>query len=166
MYNFKTERNSIQRNSQQNNSKLNIRFSSMSSRKFNFDCPKKLIIEEYSKDSEDNKYLYNLWNKSSSRQNTNRQMVKINFKGLKKLVMKKAGFLNILSFLDDYDLISLLKSNKSLIALINKAISDSYVTKIKDNLKKYKKIFEIIKCSLIHNFDFMINIVISRLIYL
>ena len=165
MYNFKTERNSIQRNSQQNNSKLNIRFSSMSTRKFNFDCPKKLIIEEYSKDSEDNKYLYNLWNKSSSRQNTNRQMVKINFKGLKKLVMKKAGFLNILSFLDDYDLISLLKSNKSLIALINKAISDSYVTKIKDNLKKYKKIFEIIKCSLIYTklknsfkIDFVLNI--------
>ena len=92
-------------------------------------------------------------------------MVKINFKGLKKLVMKKAGFLNILSFLDDYDLISLLKSNKSLIALINKAISDSYVTKIKDNLKKYKKIFEIIKCSLIYTklknsfkIDFVLNI--------
>ena len=44
-------------------------------------------------------------------------MVKINFKGLKKLVMKKAGFLNILSFLDNYYLISLLKSNKSLIAV-------------------------------------------------
>ena len=154
-YNFKTEKNSLQINGKQNNS-LNQRFSAMSSRKFNFDCPKKIITEEYSKE-----------NKSMNNQKISFSLiplVKINFKGLKK-ILKKDGLFNVLTFLNDTDLISLLKSNKSLILLINRTIADAFFSKIKENLIKYKNIFELLKCSLIYTqlkqsfkIDFVINI--------
>ena len=154
-YNFKTEKNSLQINGKQNNN-LNQRFSAMSSRKFNFDCPKKIITEEYSKE-----------NKSMNNQKISFSLiplVKINFKGLKK-ILKKDGLFNVLTFLNDTDLISLLKSNKSLILLINRTIADAFFSKIKENLIKYKNIFELLKCSLIYTqlkqsfkIDFVINI--------
>ena len=154
-YNFKTEKNNIQINTKQNNVSI-PRFSAMSSRKFNFDCPKRIISEEYSKD---NKSMCNQKIKFSLI-----PLVKINFKGLKKII-KRDGLFNILTFLNDNDLISLLKTNKSLISLINRAISDAYFTKIKRNLIKYKNIFELLKCSLIYTqlkqsfkIDFVINI--------
>ena len=156
-YNFKTEKNNIQPFTKLNNNNIiNARFSSMSSRKFNFDCPKKLILEEYSKENKsanDHKTSYSLI-----------PLVKIKFKGMKKII-KKDGLFNILTFLNDIDLISLLKSNKSLIFLINRAISNAFFPRIKQNLQRYKNIFELLKCSLIYTqlkqsfkIDFVINI--------
>ena len=165
-YNFKTERNINQRNSQQNINNNNSRFSSMSSRKYNFDYPKKIISEELSKDKEDNKSNDYLENKTKNNRDLNpfQPFVKMNIKNLKKII-KNNGLFNILTFLDDEDLISLLKSNKFLISLINRAISEAYFIKIKKNLLRYKNIFELLKCSLIYTkikdsfkIDFVINI--------
>ena len=165
-YNFKTERNSIQqRNSKPIINNSSSRFSSLSSRKYNFDCPKKIILEELSKDHEDNKNK-NFGNKNYNHNSTysNVPLVKINIKGLKKII-KKDGFFNILTFLDDTDLISLLKTNKSLIGLINKSIANAYFFRIKQHLRKFRSIFELLKCSLIYTelknsfkIDFVINI--------
>ena len=165
-YNFKTERNSIQqRNSKPIINNSSSRFSSLSSRKYNFDCPKKIILEELSKDHEDNKNK-NLGNKNYNHNSTysNVPLVKINIKGLIKII-KKDGFFNILTFLDDTDLISLLKTNKSLIGLINKSIANAYFFRIKQHLRKFRSIFELLKCSLIYTelknsfkIDFVINI--------
>ena len=165
-YNFKTERNNIQRNSQQNNNNINTRFSAMSSRKFNFDYPKKIIAEELSKDNEDIKSNGYIENKSKKNRELNpfKPLVKMNLKNFKKII-KNNGLFNILTFLDDDDLISLLKSNKQLISLINKSIADAYYLRIKKNLLKFKHIFELLKCSLIYTkikdsfkIDFVINI--------
>ena len=164
-YNFKKERNSTQRISQKNNN-INYRFSSMSSKRYNFNFPKNIISEELSKDREDIKpkseFRYKV--KNNKEINPFIPKVKINFKNLKK-ILKKDSFFNILTFLDDNDLMSLLQTNKSLISLINKSITDAYFLIIKKNLKKYKSIFELLKCSLIHTklkdsfkIDFVINI--------
>ena len=157
-YNFKTERNNIGRNSKQNNSNLNSRCSALSSRKYNFDCPKKIIKEELSKDSED------IPDKKIGDKNPFKPIIKINFKNLKKIA-KKDGFFNILTFLDENDLKALLKSNKSLISLINRAIAKIYFLKIKQNILKFKHIFELLKCSIIYSkikelfkIDFVLNI--------
>ena len=165
-YNFKTERNSIhKRNSKPTINNSNSRFSSLSSRKYNFDCPKKIILEELSKDHEDNKNK-NFGNKNNIHNTTYSKvpLVKINIKGIKKII-KKDGFFNILTFLDDTDLISLLKTNKSLIGLINKSIANAYFFRIKQHLRKFRSIFELLKCSLIYTelknsfkIDFVINI--------
>ena len=165
-YNFKTERNNIQRNSQQNNNNVNARFSSMSSRKFNFDYPKKIISEELSKDNEDAKSIDYLENKNKKNRDLNsfKPLVKMKIKNFKKII-KNNGFLNILTFLEDDDLISLLKSNKQIISLINRSIENAYFLRIKKNLLKFKHIFELLKCSLIFTklkdsfkIDFVINI--------
>jgi hypothetical protein len=165
-YNFKTERNNIQRNSQQNNNNVNARFSSMSSRKFNFDYPKKIISEELSKDNEDAKSIDYLENKNKKNRDLNsfKPLVKMKIKNFKKII-KNNGFLNILTFLEDDDLISLLKSNKQIILLINRSIENAYFLRIKKNLLKFKHIFELLKCSLIYTklkdsfkIDFVINI--------
>ena len=157
-YNFKTERNNIGRNSKQNNSNLNSRCSALSSRKYNFDCPKKIIKEELSKDSED------IPDKKIGDKNPFKPIIKINFKNLKKIA-KKDGFFNILTFLDENDLKALLKSNKSLISLINRSIAKIYFLKIKQNILKFKHIFELLKCSIIYSkikelfkIDFVLNI--------
>ena len=162
---FRTERNSGQRNSQQNINDLK-RFSSMSSRRYNFDCPKKIISEECSKDHDDVQPNNNFKHKSKNNKHLNLfiPLVEINFKNLKKIT-KTGGLFNVLTFLDDNDLISILQSNKSLIALINKSIASAYFLRIKKDLKQYKNIFELIKCSLIYTkikdsfkIDFVINI--------
>ena len=167
-YNFKTERNNIQKRNLKQNNNINSssRFSSLSSRKYNFDCPKKIISEELSKDHEDSKVNQNFGNKNNNHKSSYSfvPLVKINFKGLKKII-KNDEFFNILTFLDDTDLISLLKTNKSLIALINKSIANAYFFQIKQKLKKFRTVFELLKCSLIYTelknsfkIDFVINI--------
>ena len=90
---------------------------------------------------------------------------KLNLKNLKKI---KFRFFHILTLLDDKDLISLLKTNKSLNALINASITNAYFFKIRREMAKYKNIFELLKCSFLftelknssHSFkiDFIINI--------
>ena len=165
-YNFKIERNSVGRNSRQNSNNLNSRCSGLSSRKYNFDCPKRIIKEELSKDNEDfesNNYLGDLSEKNIEK-NPFKPLIKINFKNLKK-IMKKDALFNILTFLDDSDLNSLLKSNKFLISLINRAIAKIYFLRIKQSILKFKHIFELLKCSLVYSkikesfkIDFVLNI--------
>ena len=67
-----------------------------------------------------------------------------------KKILKKDGLFNVLTFLDCYDLMCLLKTNKSLIFLINKAISNAYYFRIKENLSQFISDFELLKCSLIY----------------
>ena len=80
----------------------------------------------------------------------------------------KFRFFHILTLLDDKDLISLLKTNKSLNSLINASKTKAYFFKIRREMAKYKNIFELLKCSFLftelknssHSFkiDFIINI--------
>jgi len=67
-----------------------------------------------------------------------------------KKILKKDGLFNVFTFLDCYDLMCLLKTNKSLIFLINKAISNAYYFRIKENLSQFISDFELLKCSLIY----------------
>ena len=89
------------------------------------------------------------------------------YKGLKKLLKRRRnyGFFRILCFLNNNEISNLLKTDVNLISLINKSIADTYFFTIKDILIKYKKIFELLKCSLIYTklenkfkINFQINI--------
>ena len=90
-------------------------------------------------------------------------IVKIKFSNLKKIINKN-GLFNVLTFLDYNDISNLLKSNKNMIFLVNRAISDAYLFKIKKNLEKYDNFIELLKCSLVYSIikdtikiDFTIN---------
>ena len=70
-----------------------------------------------------------------------------------------------MTFLDSYDIMNLLQTNKSLIFLINRAITNAYYHIIKNKLNKFKSDFELLKCSLIYSkikdllkIDFVIKI--------
>ena len=145
-------------------------------KKFNFDFPK-MRGNDYSKD-EDNKsksfISHKEDNKAENEKKTNMknyQDIHIKFKNIKK-ISKNAGFFHILKFLDCYDLMNILQTNKSLIFLVNKAISDAYLKKIKKNLDKYKTDFELLKCSLFYckvkdalKIDFVLNIRFINKVY-
>ena len=149
------------------NPKSNI--GSLSSlKKLNFDFPQ-IKESEYSKD-EDKKSnnIINNNEENNKKENNNKNKIDLNinikFTNLKK-ISKNKGLFNILTFLDCYDLMNLLQTNKSLIYLINKSISDAYYPIIKSHLSKYKSYFELIKCSLVYSkiketikIDFVINI--------
>ena len=139
-----------------------------SNKKYNFDFPK--IIEEkgYGKDeiinskNEEEKII--IKEKIKVIKEYISPLVNIKFYNLKK-ILKKDGFFNVLTFLDCYDLMNLLQTNKSFIFLINKAISNAYYHIIKKYLKKYQNDFELLKSSLIYSkvknalkIDFVINI--------
>ena len=153
-------------------------------KKYNFDFPTTSTIKEndYSRD-EDNKSKNSLNNKEENKSNINKENVKekiginvkqdiqIKFKSLKKII-KKNGLFNVLTFLDCYDLMNLLQTNKSLIFLINKSFSDAYYHKIKENLVNFNSNFELLKSSLIYSkvkdalkIDFVINIRFVNKIY-
>ena len=167
-------------NNNNNNDNINIiskkpTIGSISSlKKYNFDYPKKIKDNDYSKDEENksksfiSNFNINENNVSNEKpkiiNNNSNQIVHIKFNNIKK-IMYKNGFFNILTFLDCYDLMCLLKTNKSFIFLINKTISNAYYNKIKQNLNKFKNDFELLKCSLIYSkvkdalkIDFVINI--------
>ena len=134
-------------------------------KKYNFDFPK-IRKSEYSKD-EDNKSRSCMSISSSVERNKKVKIVEkvfVKYENLKKIV-NKGGLYNVLTFLDCYDLMCMLKTNKSLIFLINKAISHVYINAIKKSLDKYKHFFDLLKCSLIYTkikdaikIDFVINI--------
>ena len=80
-------------------------------------------------------------------------------------IMKNNSFFIILRFLDYYDLINLLQTSRQIRNMVNKTISDTYYFRIKENLKKYKNLFELLKCTLVYSnvkdtlkIDFVINI--------
>ena len=80
---------------------------------------------------------------------SNAPIVHLKLNNLKK-ILKKDSLFNVLTFLDCYDLMCLLKTNKSLIFLINKAISNAYYFRIKENLSHFISDFELLTCSLIY----------------
>ena len=88
-------------------------------------------------------------NENEIKKQNNIPNVLLKLTNLKK-ILKKNGLFNVLTFLDCYDLMCLLKSNKSLINLINKAISNAYYFRIKENLNKFNSDFEVLNCSLIY----------------
>ena len=140
-------------------------------KKYNFDFPK-LRDSAYSKKDdnkskspiriiEENKDNKEIKKKSRNIIDTN---VRVKFNNLKK-ILKNNGLFYVLRFLDCYDLMNILQTNKSLILLINKSISEAYYHTIKKSLDKYKDHFEILKYSLIYSkikeaikIDFVINI--------
>ena len=140
-------------------------------KKFNFDFPKIKSDSEYGKEEINNSrsFISNIENKndiiSKNEKNIkNNKPIIIKFKNLKK-ILKKDGLFNILTFLDCYDLMNILQTNKSFIFLLNKSISNAYYYKIKKNLDKIKSDWELIKCSLVYSkvkealkIDFVINI--------
>ena len=80
-------------------------------------------------------------------------------------IMKNNSFFNLLRFLDYYDLINLLQSSRQIRNMLNKSISDIYYFRIRENLKKYKSLIELLKCTLVYSnvkdtlkIDFVINI--------
>ena len=143
-----------------------------SMKKYNFDFPK-LRDSAYSK-KDDNKSKSpiriieenkdNKENKEKKIRNIIDTNVRVKFNNLRKILKKNCLFY-VLRFLDCYDLMNILQTNKSLILLINKSISEAYYHIIKKSLDKYKEHFEILKCSLIYSkikeaikIDFVINI--------
>ena len=88
-------------------------------------------------------------NEKEIKKESNAPIVHLKLNNLKK-ILKKDGLFNVLTFLDCYDLMCLLKTNKSLIFLINKAISNAYYFRIKENLSQFNSDFELLKCSLIY----------------
>ena len=146
--------------------------SSISSyKKYNFDFPK--IGRDKDENIKSKSFLISEEEKNITTNEKTKEIIKkeyyiplinIKFNNLKK-ILKKDGFFNILTFLDCYDLMNLLQTNKSLIFLINIAISNAYYHQIKKYLNKYKNDFELLKSSLIYSkvknalkIDFVINI--------
>ena len=67
-------------------------------------------------------------------------------------IKRSNSILNILRFLDYYDLINIFETkNKKLLLLINKSISNLYYTKIKKELSQFNDIFELIKFSIVYS---------------
>ena len=67
-------------------------------------------------------------------------------------IRNKNGLFNIITFLDQKDIINLLETrNRKLRLLINKSIYDEYYLRIKENIKKYQEFLEVIRYSLIYS---------------
>ena len=139
--------------------------------KFNFDFPKMKKGNDYSKDEENisksflsnNNKEVNNNNENEIKIEKNNKLINIKYKNLKKII--KNGLFNILTFLDCYDLMNILQTNKSFIFLINRSISNAYYFQIKNNLNKINSDIELLKCSLVYSkvkdalkIDFVINI--------
>ena len=162
---------------QNNKNKPNV--SPFSTKKYNFNSPKGIeennIInkEEGDDDNKGKSFISNIEKgnleiEKEKEDKSSIPLVHIKFKNLKK-ILKKDGLYNVLTFLDCYDLMSLLQTNKSLIFLINKSISNAYYHTIKENLSQFKTDFELLKCSLIYSkvkdslkIDFAANIRFSK----
>ena len=140
-------------------------------KKFNFDFPK-ILRDKYNNNEQDNKaksFIINANNNNLKNEKNiikieNQPIIHIKFKNLKK-ISKNKGLFNILTFLDSYDIMNLLQTNKSLIFLINRAITDAYYHTIKNKLNKFKSDFELLNCSLVYSkikdflkIDFVIKI--------
>ena len=79
----------------------------------------------------------------------NKIFIKLKFVNLHK-IQKSNGLFHILKFLDHEDIINILKTkNKKLHLLINKSIFETYISKIRENLNKYKEFLEILKYTLV-----------------
>ena len=103
------------------------------------------------KNMDDNNKIEEIKDKTEKeiKKESNAPIVHLKLNNFKK-ILKKDGLFNVLTFLDCYDLMCLLKTNKSLIFLINKAISNAYYFRIKENLSQFISDFELLKCSLIY----------------
>ena len=67
-----------------------------------------------------------------------------------KKIMKYNGIIDILRFLDYYDIINLFKTkSKKMHILINEALANSYYKNIKHSLLKYNNIIELLKCNIV-----------------
>ena len=139
-------------------------------KKFNFDFPK-ILRDKYINNEQDYKsksFIINENNKNLKvdkiKKIEGQPLVQIKFKNLKK-ISKKNGLFTILTFLDTCDIMNLLQTNKTLIFLINKAITNAYYPIIKNKLNKFNSNFELLKCSLVYSkikdllkIDFVIKI--------
>ena len=121
--------------------------------KYNFDYPKNtgntiinsIIRENNNNNLEEKKDK----DKKEVKIEKNSPVVYLKLKNLKK-ILKKDGLFNVLTFLDCYDLMCVLKTNKSLIFLVNKAISNAYYFRIRHYLYKFNSYIELLNCSLIY----------------
>ena len=125
--------------------------------KYNFDYPisngniitNVVVVENNNKNFEEKKDEDKKEAKKEVKKENNSPVVYLKLNNLKK-ILQKDGLFNVLTFMDCYDLMCLLKTNKSLIFLINKAISNAYYFKIRTNLYKFNSYIELLKCSLIY----------------
>ena len=144
-----------------NNPSLKISKSIKPKPKYNFDYPisigniitNNILTENNNKNfeekkNEDKNEVKKEVKKDLKKEN-NSPVVYLKLNNLKK-ILNKDGLFNVLTFLDCYDLMCLLKTNKSLIFLINKAISNAYYFKIRHYLYKFNSYIELLKCSLIY----------------
>ena len=140
-----------------NNSSYNRSKSIKPKPKYNFDYPisfgniitNNIIKENNNKNFEEKKDEEKKEVKKEVKKENKSPIVYLKLNNLKK-ILQKDGLFNVLTFLDCYDLMCLLKTNKSLIFLINKAISNAYYFKIKHYLYKFNSYIELLKCSLIY----------------
>ena len=159
--NSKNNINNINNIKNGNNPSLKISKSIKPKPKYNFDYPigigniitNNILTENNNKNfeekkNEDKNEIKKEVKKDLKKEN-NSPMVYLKLNNLKK-ILKKDGLFNVLIFLDCYDLMCLLKTNKSLIFLINKAISNAYYFKIRHYLYKFNSYIELLKCSLIY----------------
>ena len=107
------------------------------------------IINEDNNNIEESKNKNKNENEKEIKKESNVPIVHLKFNNLKK-ILNNDGLFNVLTFLDCYDLMCLLKTNKSLIFLINRAISNAYYFKIKENLSQFISDFQLLKCSLVY----------------
>ena len=141
-----------------NNSILNNNKPLKPKPKYNFDYPissgniitNNISIEDNNKNIEEKKNEEKNEVKKKIKKENNYPIVHLKLNNLKK-ILKKDGLFNVLTFFDCYDLMCILKTNKSLIFLINKAISNAYYFRIKNFfLYKFSSYFELLKCSLVY----------------
>ena len=140
-----------------NNSSLNNNKAIKPKPKYNFDYPKfngniitnNIMIENNNQNFEEKKDEDKKEVKKEVKKENNSPIVYLKLNNLKKILQKDCLF-NVITFLDCYDLMCLLKTNKSLIFLINKAISNAYYFRIKHYLYKFNSYIELLKCSLVY----------------
>ena len=72
----------------------------------------------------------------------------------KNKYIKNKPILNILSFLNQKDIIEIINTrNKKLMLILNKTLIDTYFISLKKNIKKYSNFFEPIKSTLIYTYS-------------
>ena len=79
-----------------------------------------------------------------------KKFIKLHIYQIRK-IMKNGSFFNVLRFLEYFDIINLLQTNRKIRNIVNKVISDIYYFRVKENLKKYKDILELLKCTLVYS---------------
>jgi len=105
-----------------------------------------------------NKISYKIYSSINSSTNNNTNINnKLKISQLMKLLYKnknpnRNGLFNIITFLDQKDIINLLETrNKKLRLLINKSIYDTYYLRIKENIKKYQEFLEVLNYYLVYS---------------